>query len=185
MENQNVVSDGDALVTSDGSISLYADNVYVISQTETETYDVGSEGSGFQIPEYYVNYMQGLLANMPDTDYVAFGDRVYDGGNNYSYTDYYYLVYDVLVSDGAVQGGNYPCYMITRSSSNSSFYNVTETTYSLTSYPSLAYGTVKGTSDLRKGVTHYEVYAVLLFLAVFLAMYLCGGIFKSIRGLKH
>ena len=185
MENEMIVSGGDVLQTeTPESVSVYATNVYLISETDIEQTAVGS-GSGYQLPEYYVNFFSGLLANMPDTEYVAFCERIYDGNSNYNYTDHYYLVHGLTVENNAVVQGNYPAYHIVRSSSNSSYYTLTETTYYLSSYPSLSYGSVVGTSDLRKGVTHYESLALLLTLSVISLFIIIRGIFGSIRKFRR
>lgn len=176
MQNENIVSGGDVL--TDSPITLYADNVFVMSAGE-ETVATGS-GSGYQLPEYYVNYFQGYLANMPETEYLAFSERVYDGNNSYSYIDNYYLIYDLETQNDTVLNGTYPCLHIYRNSSNSSYYNVVETTYTLTSYPSFAYGSVSGTSDLRKGVTHFETYALLFCLAFLMLYIVFRDIFRNV-----
>lgn len=184
MENENIVSSGDYLpenyvveIPPDTPVTLYADNVVMMSAAEPIA---DGTGSGYQLSEYFVNYFQGYLANMSETEYLAFAERVYNGNNTYSYIDHYYLVYDLNVQNGGVVNGNYPCVHITRDSTNNSYYNVTETTYSLTSYPSFSYGSVQGTSDLRKGGTHYETYA-LFFCFAFLMLYIVfRDIFKHI-----
>lgn len=186
-----IVSGGDVLpdassqeVNQADSLTLYADTVVVMSESGTEAVAEGT-GSGYQLPEYYVNYFAGVLANMEETDYLAFSIREYDSGSSYSYIDNYYLVYDLTVENGSVVNGSYPCLHIYRNSSNSSYYNVEEITYSLTSYPSFCYGSIEGTSDLRKGVTHIETLTFMFFLAVFTLLYVIGGIFKHIPGLKR
>lgn len=174
MENENIVSGGDSLpenyvveVPSGTPVTLYADSVSMISTEEPNEESVFPTN---QLPDYFVNYFQGYLANIPETEYIAFAERVFVGGDN-SYVDYYYLVYDLNVQNGGVVNGNYPCLYIACDSSNNSFYNVNETTYSLTTYPSFCYGSVQGTSDLRKGGTHYETWT-LLFCFAFLLLYI-------------
>lgn len=176
MENENIVSGGDVL--TDMPITLYADNVVVLS-SDIEPLADGT-GSGVQLSEYFVNYFQGYLANMPETEYLVFSERVYNGSDNYSYIEHYYLVYDLEVQNGVVVNGSYPCVQIYRDSSTSSYYNVTETTYSLTSYPSFCYGSVPGTSDLRKGGSHYETLTILFCFAFLLLYIVLRDIFKHV-----
>lgn len=185
MDDELIVSGGDVLpdptdiVENSNSFTLYADRVVVVSDTGVEpaAYETGS---GYQLPEYYVNYFSGVLANMEETEYLAFCIREYNTGSYNSYTDNYYLVYDLVVEDEIVVNGTYPCLHIYRNSSNNSYYDVRDTTYTLTSYPSFSYGSIEGTSDLRKGVTHNETLTTLLFLGVFTVLYLLGCIFKHI-----
>lgn len=178
MDNENLVNDVDSVsenyvveIPSGSSVTLYADSVSMMNSGQSV-----SDYSPNQISDYFVDYFQGYLANKSDTEYVAFAERVYNGDN---YTEHYYLVYDLNVQNGIVVNGAYPCLHVSRDCAENSFYNVYESTYSLTTYPSFSYGSLSGTSDLRKGGSHYETFA-LLFCFAFLMLYI---VFRDI--LKH
>lgn len=121
---------------------------------------VGVGGSSYQLSSYYVDYFSGVLANMSDTDYVAFAYRDYNSSSSYNYTEHYLLVYDIAVVDNVAVADSYPCIDISRDSSSST-YSVVSGTYALSSVPAFSYGSFGTLSDLRKGVSHNEMWTVL------------------------
>ena len=132
------------------------------------------------LPTQIEDYISGILANMKDTDYVAFAYRHYNNDYNNTYTDYYRLIYDVDLNDNSLVSGEYPCIQISKDSNYSSSYVQTETTYNLTSVPDFAYGSFGHLSDLRKGVSHDETYTFLFFAGFFVAYFVLSGIFNRI-----
>ena len=132
------------------------------------------------LPTKIEDYISGILANMKDTDYVAFAYRHYNNDYNNTYTDYYRLVYDVELNDNSLVSGTYPCIQISKDSGYSSSYVQTETTYNMTTVPDFAYGSFGHLSDLRKGVTHDETYAFLFFAGFALAYVALRGVFDSL-----
>lgn len=133
------------------------------------------------LPTQIEDYFSGVLANMKDSDYVAFAFRHYTSDSYNSYTDYYRLVYDVQLSDGALVSGTYPCIEVSRGYDYSSSYNQIETTYELTSVPDFAYGSFGHLSDLRKGVSHDETYTFLFFAGFAVCSFVLHNLFISIR----
>lgn len=135
------------------------------------------------LPTQIEDYFAGVLANMKDTDYVAFAYRHYNSDSYNSYTDYYRLVYDVELNDGALVSGIYPCIEVSRGYDYNSSYNQIETTYELTSPPDFAYGSFDHLSDLRKGVSHDETYTFLFFAGFAVCSFVFHNLFISLR--KH
>lgn len=133
------------------------------------------------LPTQIEDYFSGVLANMKDTDYVAFAYRHYNSDSYNSYVDYYRLIYDVELSDGSLVSGTYPCIEVSRSYDYSSSYNQIETTYELVSVPNFAYGSFGHLSDLRKGVSHDETYAFLFFMGFAVCSFVLHSLFNSWR----
>lgn len=135
------------------------------------------------LPTQLESYFSGVLDNIGDTEYVAFAFRHYLNDYNNNYVDYYRLVYDVDVQNGQLVSGNYPCITVAKDYNYNSGYSQTEETYNLSSVPSFSYGSFGHLSDLRKGVSHNETWAVLFFLGFFTVYIVLRGIFDFI--LKH
>lgn len=135
------------------------------------------------LPTQLESYFSGVLDNIGDTDYIAFAYRHYYNDYNNNYIDYYRLVYNLDIQNDGLVSGNYPCITVSKESSYNSGYVQTEETYNLTSVPNFAYGSFGHVSDLRKGVSHNETWAVLFFLGFFAVYIVLRGIFDFI--LKH
>ena len=133
------------------------------------------------LPTQIEDYISGILANMKDTDYVAFAYRHYNNDYNNTYTDYYRLVYDVELQDGSFVSGDYPCIQISKDSSYSSSYVQTEIIYNMSSVPDFAYGSFGHLSDLRMGVSHDETYAFLFFAGFFVCSFVLHNFFNSLK----
>lgn len=165
--------------------TLYNDEIggvpVVITDDITAYADyIGDGGASYQMSSYYVDYFSGILANMHDTDYAAFSTRVYSGS---SYVEHNCLVYDITVSDGHFVAGTYPSIDIYRAGSNNS-YTVSRGTYTLTSVPAFAYGSVSPYSDLREGVSHDETWAILFAIGFTVVYNVCHDIFDYVMGLR-
>jgi len=135
------------------------------------------------LPTQLESYFSGVLDNIGDTDYIAFAYRHYYNDYNNNYIDYYRLVYNLDIQNDGLVSGNYPCITVSKESSYNSGYVQIEETYNLTSVPNFAYGSFGHVSDLRKGVSHNETWAVLFFLGFFTVYIVLRGIFDFI--LKH
>lgn len=135
--------------------------VVVVDDTSNVSAYASNSGTSYQLPTYYCEYFSGVLANIGDTDYVAFCTREYPYNNNY-WVEHYRLVYDVAVDSDSLVGGSYPCIDIYRYS-DSVAYTVDESTYALTDVPYFAYGSFGHLSDLREGVSPNEGSALLFF----------------------
>lgn len=132
------------------------------------------------LPTQLESYFSGVLDNIGDTDYIAFAYRHYYNDYNNNYIDYYRLVYNLDIQNDGLVSGNYPCITVSKESSYNSGYIQTEETYNLTSVPSFAYGSFGHVSDLRKGVSHNETWAILFFLGFFTVYVVLRGIFDFI-----
>ena len=201
-------SDGTESVEESTEASLFDSErggvpVYIVDDTEESLYDeelggvpvvlvddtsavaayASNSGTSYQLPTYYCEYFSGVLANIGDTDYVAFCTREYPYNNNY-WVEHYRLVYDVVVDSDSLVGGSYPCIDIYRYS-DSAAYTVDEGAYTLTDVPYFAYGSFGHLSDLREGVSPNEG-AALLFFAGFAVVFgvvshFFGTVFKYCR----
>lgn len=175
-------------IVDDTEESLYDEElggvpVVLVDDTSTVAAYASNSGTSYQLPTYYCQYFSGVLANIGDTDYVAFCTREYPYGNNY-WVEHYRLVYDVAVDSDSLVGGSYPCIDIYRYS-DSAAYTVDEGAYTLTDVPYFAYGSFGHLSDLREGVSPNEGMA-LLFFAGFAAVFVVvshffGTVFKYCR----
>lgn len=146
---------------------------------------VGSGGNSYQLPSYYVDYFSGVLANMSDTDYVAFAYRDYSYAGAYSsYVEHYILVYDVVVDSGLAVADTYPCIDICRESSSSTF-SVVSSDYALSSVPAFSYGSFGQLSDLRKGVSHDEMWTVLFAIGFALVFVVLSRFFDCVSRLRR
>lgn len=202
-ENANeilAVSSGDVLATESPETDVLASGsqvdlstlidedlggVPVVMVADTTTVDAVAVGdnSGYQLPEYYVNYFTGVLDNIGDTEYLAFCTREYPYGNDY-WVEHFRLVYDIEVVEGHAIQGNYPCVDIYRYSSTSNYY-VENVTYQLSSVPSFSYGSFGLYSDLRKGVSHVETLTILFFLGFFAVYFVIRFMFNFVFGRKR
>ena len=62
----------------------------------------------YQVSDYYQNYFRGVLQNMPYTEYLCYAER-YQYSSGYNYVTHYYLMYDLVIENGQVVPGDYPC----------------------------------------------------------------------------
>lgn len=156
----------------------------VSSDQEVETYASSSDYYTY-LPTWVDDYFQGVLQNIGDTEYLAYAYREYASSSSYNYTDYYYLIYDLNVVNDVVQGGSYPCMVISRDSSTNGYY-VNETTVSSVVTPNIGYGSFGSYSDLRRGMGYVETYTILFAIGFAVVYSVCHDIFDFILGLgKH
>lgn len=164
--------------------------VYIVNSEEEEPETLSEDGvllaasySDYYsyLPTQIEDYFSGVLANMKDTDYVAYAYRHYNSDSYNSYVDYYRLIYDVKLSEDSLISGAYPCIEVSRSYDYSNSYNQIETTYELTSVPDFAYGSFNHLSDLRKGVTHDETYTFLFFAGFCVCSFILHGLFSFFK----
>lgn len=153
-------------IVDDAEESLYDEElggvpVVLVDDTSAVAAYVSNSGASYQLPAYYCDYFSGVLANIGNTDYVAFCTREYPYDNNY-WVEHYRLVYDITVDSDSFVGGSYPCIDIYRYS-DSAAYTVDEGAYTLTDVPYFAYGSFGHLSDLREGVSPNEGSALLFF----------------------
>lgn len=133
------------------------------------------------LPTQMEDYFAGILANMKDTDYIAYYYRHYTADSYSSYVDYYQLVYDVNLSSGVFISGDYPCITVTRSYESSNSYHQYETTTHLSVVPDFSYGSFGHLSDLRRGVSHDETYTFLFIAGFCICSYVLHNLFSCLR----
>lgn len=129
------------------------------------------------------DYFSGVLANIGDTEYMAYCLRDYVSNSYSSYTEHYVLFYDLEIENDALVAGSYPCIDIYRDGSYG--YICDEGVRSLSVVPFPAYGSFGKLSDLREGVTHNETYAILFAIGFALCYSVCTRIFDYIRTLRR
>lgn len=130
------------------------------------------------LPTQWLDYFSGIMAQKNDSDYVAFCFRDYVSSSYGDYTDHYKLYYDVAVDNGSLVAGEYPCIDVYRVSGNE--YVCNETVASISSVPFPAYGSFGSLSDLRKGVSHNEMWAVLFAIGFAVVYSVCHDVFDYV-----
>lgn len=121
-----------------------------------------------QVSEYYREYFKGILQNLPYTEYICYAERVYTSSTGYNnYITHYYLLYDLVLEDGAVVYGTYPCIDVY---SQDSVYYLVETTKSFNGYPTQGYASFAPYSALidrsfdYRGLTVALISVLVMFL---------------------
>lgn len=201
----SIDSNGDLSVMDETSTNVESGTAEtIVYTTEIETY-YNAELGGYPVvivndisdnvatvadyEDYYTtlsttweDYFSGVLANMGDTDYMAYCLRDYVSSSYSSYTDHYVLYYDLEVENGALVSGTYPYMDIYRDGSYG--YICNEGSGTLSSVPFPAYGSFGNLSDFRKGVSHDEMWT-LLFAVGFAVVYsVCTRIFDYVWTLR-
>lgn len=131
----------------------------------------------------FTEYFSGVLANMGDTDYLAYCLRDYANSGYSSYTDHYVMFYDLTVEEGNLVAGNYP-YMDIYRETSSSGYVCSSGSAALSSVPFPAYGSFGTLSDIRKGVSHDETWTLLFAVGVAVVYVLVHDIFNTVMHLS-
>lgn len=205
--SEDVVESSPDSTNSDGSVSTVdetSSNAYNVTEVDTHfdtelgaypvviMYDMTDEYGTSLMADYedyyttlsttWEDYFSGVLANMGDTEYIAYCLRDYASSSYSSYTDHYVLYYDLEVENGALVSGSYPYMDIYRDSSYG--YICSEGTGTLSSVPFPAYGSFDNCSDLRKGVTHNETWAILFAIGFAVVYSVCTRIFDYVRNLR-
>lgn len=201
--SENVVVDSVDSTNSDGNLSVVdeTNTTYVDIETYYNhelgaypvviMYDMSDEYGTSLMADYYdyyttlsttwEEYFAGVLANIGDTDYVAYSLRDYASSSYSNYTDHYILYYDLEVENDSLVSGSYPYMDIYRDGSYG--YVCNEGVNTLSSVPFPAYGSFGKLSDLREGVTHNETYAVLFAIGFAVVYSVCTRIFDYVSNL--
>lgn len=126
-------------------------------------YALGNSVDAYQISEYYREYFKGVLQNMPQTEYLAYAQRVYNGGTQY--ITHYYLMYDLQIENGSVVDGSYPCIDVYN---YNNVYYVEEITKSFDGYPTGGYASFAPYAALiDRSFDFNTLYIGLICVAVF------------------
>lgn len=164
-----------------GAYPVYIVDDLTLHQDEVSNYAVNNDYYT-TLNTTWIDYFAGVLANMGDTDYIAYSLRDYDSGDS-SYTEHYVLVLNVDVENDSLVAGNYNCMDIYRDS-NSKSYICNEHTVNITSVPFPAYGSFGNLSDIRKGVSHNETWAILFAIGFAVVYSVCHDIFDYVMSLS-
>ena len=190
-------SDSDSSVSSDdaGSTSIVFPDTYFSEELGGYPVVIVNDVSGVAtVADYYdyyttmsdtwITYYKGVLANIGDTDYVAYCLRDYTSSSYSSYTDHFVMYYDLVVEDGSLVAGSYPYMDIYRESSSSGY--ICETgSAAFSSVPFPAYGSFGHLSDIREGVTHDVAYTFLFAVGFTVVYNVCSHIFDNIMHLRR
>lgn len=132
---------------------------------------------GYQVSDYWLTYFRGVLRKLGDVDYVIYSGREWESGN--TYRQHYYLFVDDDMGEDTITPGDYTCY--DAYSINSIYYIDISTQYlGDVETGKLMYSNIGPYSDIREGVSHGEVWAVLFFLAFFAVYSVCHDIFDYV-----
>lgn len=163
------VSSGDVTV-SDPGIALMAEQLSEISEQVDLLVDLSSQPSvdAYQVSEYYQNYFKGVLQNMPYTEYLCYAERIYSGTGSYSYITHYYLLYDLVIEDGQVVAGSYPCLDVY---SQDNVYYLDQITKTFEGYPTMGFASFAPYSALiDRSFDFRSFYVVIIGVLVFFVL---------------
>lgn len=188
-------------------VAMQSTETIVYQSVETETY-FNEELGGYPVvimydmseeyntslmadyEDYYItlsttweDYFSGVLANIGDTEYIAYCLRDYASSSYSNYTDHYVLYYDLQIENDSLVSGTYPYMDIYRDSSYSG-YICNEGNGMLSSVPFPSYGSFGKLSDIREGVTHNETYAILFAVGFAVVYCVCTRIFDYVRSMR-
>ena len=152
----------------------------MVAEDEVEPYASSNDYYTY-LPTWADDYFQGVLENIGDTEYLAYAYREYSSNSNYTYTDYYRLIYDINVVDGNAVSGTYPCIELVRYN-NSGGYYTNVTSVSSVPIPTIGYASYGLYSDLRGGMGYVETYTLLFAVGFAIVYGICTRIFDCIRG---
>lgn len=133
--------------------------------------------------DVWIEYYSGVLANIGNTDYVAYCLRDYADSSDDSYVDHYIMYYDLQIENDSLVAGAYPYMDIYRENSSSGYICETGMAELLT-VPFPAYGSFGNLSDIRKGAGHNEVYAILFAVGFATVYSVCTRIFGYVLHMR-
>lgn len=118
----------------------------------------------YQVSDYYQNYFRGVLQNMPYTEYICYAER-YQYSSGYNYVTHYYLMYDLVIENGQVVPGDYPCLDVY---AENNVYYLEQTTKSFEGYPTMGFASFAPYSALiDRSFDYRSLYVGLACVLVF------------------
>lgn len=118
----------------------------------------------YQVSDYYQNYFRGVLQNMPYTEYLCYAER-YQYSSGYNYVTHYYLMYDLVIENGQVVPGVYPCLDVY---AENNVYYLEQTTKSFEGYPTMGFASFAPYSALiDRSFDYRSLYVGLACVLVF------------------
>lgn len=118
----------------------------------------------YQVSDYYQNYFRGVLQNMPYTEYICYAER-YQYSSGYNYVTHYYLMYDLVIENGQVVPGVYPCLDVY---AENNVYYLEQTTKSFEGYPTMGFASFAPYSALiDRSFDYRSLYVGLACVLVF------------------
>lgn len=118
----------------------------------------------YQVSDYYQNYFRGVLQNMPYTEYLCYAER-YQYSSGYNYVTHYYLMYDLVIENGQVVPGDYPCLDVY---AQDNVYYLDQTTKTFEGYPTMGFASFAPYSALiDRSFDYRSLYVGLACVLVF------------------
>lgn len=163
------VSSGDSsvVIVPDPGIALMNEQLSVISDQVDLLVDLSTQPSvdAYQVSEYYQNYFRGVLQNMPYTEYLCYAERIQSGSGYNNYITHYYLLYDLVIVDGEVVSGYYPCLDVY---TQDNVYYLVQTTKRFEGYPTMGFASFSPYSALiDRSFDYRSLYVGIICVLVF------------------
>lgn len=118
----------------------------------------------YQVSDYYQNYFRGVLQNMPYTEYLCYAER-YQYSSGYNYVTHYYLMYDLVIENGQVVPGDYPCLDVY---AQDNVYYLDQITKTFEGYPTMGFASFAPYSALiDRSFDYRSLYVGLACVLVF------------------
>lgn len=118
----------------------------------------------YQVSDYYQNYFRGVLQNMPYTEYLCYAER-YQYSSGYNYVTHYYLMYDLVIENGQVVPGDYPCLDVY---AKDNVYYLDQTIKTFEGYPTMGFASFAPYSALiDRSFDYRSLYVGLACVLVF------------------
>lgn len=118
----------------------------------------------YQVSDYYQNYFRGVLQNMPYTEYLCYAER-YQYSSGYNYVTHYYLMYDLVIENGQVVPGDYPCLDVY---AQDNVYYLDQTIKTFEGYPTMGFASFAPYSALiDRSFDYRSLYVGLACVLVF------------------
>lgn len=164
------VSEDDLIPDESGSESLDDQNVVAMLNDISNNVDLLVAASiepsvdAYQVSDYYQNYFRGVLQNMPYTEYLCYAER-YQYSSGYNYVTHYYLMYDLVIEDGQVVPGAYPCLDVY---AQDNVYYLDQITKTFEGYPTMGFASFAPYSALiDRSFDYRSLYVGLACVLVF------------------
>ena len=119
----------------------------------------------YQVSDYYQNYFRGVLQNLPYTEYLCYAERTQTSTSSYSYVTHYYLMYDLVIEDGQIVAGSYPCLDVY---AQDNVYYLDQITKNFEGYPTMGFASFAPYSALiDRSFDYRRLYVGLACVLVF------------------
>lgn len=165
------ISEEELIPDESGSESLDDQNVVAMLNDISNNVDLLVAASiepsvdAYQVSDYYQNYFRGVLQNMPYTEYLCYAERYQTSTSGYSYVTHYYLMYDLVIEDGQIVPGAYPCLDVY---AQDNVYYLDQITKTFEGYPTMGFASFAPYSALiDRSFDYRSLYVGLACVLVF------------------